>query len=139
MWVDTYDYVRLHQPHPFFTAGDVAWTPGQPLEHLASETEVLEHLRHCVEEARQGVQVTELLGHEFESAEEDGDVVSIAWRGSAGPEDPPYVSLSGRVLNVGLSLGPRSRSGWTGYHRSKSSPHCWSTLAGTWSRTSPRL
>ena len=26
MWVDTYPYVRLHQPHPMFTAGNIKWT-----------------------------------------------------------------------------------------------------------------
>lgn len=46
MWVETYDYVRLHQPHPFFTAGDVQWTIGKPPEHLATKAEVLDHLRH---------------------------------------------------------------------------------------------
>ena len=28
MWVDTYPYVRLHQPHPMFTAGNIKWTLG---------------------------------------------------------------------------------------------------------------
>ena len=42
MWVDTYDYVRLHQPHPFFTTGDVKWTFGKEPSHLASKDEVLQ-------------------------------------------------------------------------------------------------
>jgi len=33
MWNDTYDYVRLHQPHPFFTAGDIRWEQGHRREN----------------------------------------------------------------------------------------------------------
>ena len=29
MWVDTYPYVRLHQPYPMFTAGNIKWTLGK--------------------------------------------------------------------------------------------------------------
>ncbi|MEO6472432.1 MAG: NAD(P)-binding protein [Aeromicrobium sp.] len=80
MWVDTYDYVRLHQPHPFFTTGDVKWTFGKEPSHLASKTEVLDHFRHCVNEAKKGVDVTELLGHEMEDIEETGDAVRVTCR-----------------------------------------------------------
>lgn len=80
MWVNTYDYVRLHQPHPFFTTGDVQWTLGKEPAHLASKPEVLDHFAHCVAEARKGVGVDELLGHEMESIEEVGDVVQVSCR-----------------------------------------------------------
>ena len=48
MWNDTYDYVRLHQPHPLFTAGDIPWTLDKPPSHLATKQEILEHFAHCV-------------------------------------------------------------------------------------------
>lgn len=80
MWVDTYDYVRLHQPHPFFTTGDVKWTFGKERSHLASKTEVLDHFQHCVDEARKSVGVTELLGHTMEDIEETDDVVRVTCR-----------------------------------------------------------
>ena len=35
MWQDTYEFVRLHQPHPMFTAGNIAWKKRRPAEHLA--------------------------------------------------------------------------------------------------------
>src|SRR4051795_5868205 len=35
MWVDTYDFVQLHQPYPIFTAGNIAWQLGKPASHLA--------------------------------------------------------------------------------------------------------
>ncbi len=84
MWVDTYEYVRLHQPHPFFTAGNVKWTFGKAPEHLSSKAEVLDHLRHCLDEAEKAVQVTELFGHEFEGSEEEGDAVVITCRARDG-------------------------------------------------------
>lgn len=77
MWVDTYDYVRLHQPHPFFTAGNIEWTLDKEREHLATKDEVLVHLRHCLEVIKRRVRVTELFGYEFENAEEVGGTVRI--------------------------------------------------------------
>lgn len=75
MWTETYDYVRLHQPHPMFTAGDIPWTLGQPPAHLATRQEVLGHFAHCVTELRQRVELVEYyeygyLGHE--EVQEDG-------------------------------------------------------------------
>lgn len=102
MWVDTYDYVRLHQPHPFFTAGDVQWTIGKPPQHLASKTEVLGHLRHCVDEASKAVRLTELLGHEFLTADEHEDGVTVTCRASEGGT---VQIVADRVINaVGLSI-----------------------------------
>jgi len=80
MWVDTYDYVRLHQPHPLFTAGDLAWTLGKEREHLATKEEVLGHLRHCVEVIKRRIRVTELFGYEFENAEEVEGTIRITCR-----------------------------------------------------------
>jgi hypothetical protein len=84
MWVDTYDYVRLHQPHPLFTAGNLAWTLGKEREHLATKDEVLDHLRHCLEVIKRRIRVTELFDHEFENAEEFGGKVHITCRSSEG-------------------------------------------------------
>lgn len=84
MWVKTYDYVGLHQPHPFFTAGNVTWTFGKARSHLSSKTEVLDHLEHCVAEASSRVGITQLLGHEMQSIEEHGDVVRVVCRSTGG-------------------------------------------------------
>ena len=80
MWVDTYDYVRLHQPHPFFTAGNIKWTLGKEREYLATKEEVLDHLHHCLEEIKQRIRVTELFGYELEDSEEIGETVRIICR-----------------------------------------------------------
>ena len=69
MWVDTYPYVRLHQPHPMFTAGNIEWTLGQDRSYLATKGEVLDHLEHCLNVIKQRVQVDELFGWVMESDE----------------------------------------------------------------------
>jgi thioredoxin reductase len=89
MWVDTYEYVRLHQPHRFFTAGNIEWTLGAKPEHLATRDEVLGHLQHCLDVIKRDAEVTELLGHEFERAE-DGD----------GPVRVTCRSPDGRLVNI---------------------------------------
>jgi cation diffusion facilitator CzcD-associated flavoprotein CzcO len=49
MWVDTYPYVRLHQPHGMFTAGNIKWTLGENRSYLATKDEVLDHFAHCLD------------------------------------------------------------------------------------------
>jgi hypothetical protein len=70
MWVDTYDYVRLHQPHRFFTAGDIAWEWDKDPTYLASKPEVLDHLQHCLDVLEQRLEVAEYLGWSYVSHEE---------------------------------------------------------------------
>ena len=70
MWNDTYDYVRLHQPHPFFTAGDLPWTLGRERQYLARGVEVLAHLRHCADELGKRVALDPFYGYEYRSHEE---------------------------------------------------------------------
>ena len=84
MWVDTYDFVRLHQPHPIFTAGDIAWQLGKPADHLASRDEVLDHLRHCVDVVRTQVDLDERFGWEYVEHAEAGGAVTVAVRGPDG-------------------------------------------------------
>jgi hypothetical protein len=70
MWTDTYDYVRLHQPHPTFTAGDIPWTLDKEPDHLASKSEVQVHLKHCLETLRKRVTLIEYYGYEYTDHEE---------------------------------------------------------------------
>lgn len=77
MWVDVYSYVRLHQPHPMFTAGNIKWTLGKERSYLATKGEVLDHFGHCVDVIRQRVQVDERFGWNFESEEEANGIVRV--------------------------------------------------------------
>ena len=84
MWVDTYPYVRLHQPHGMFTAGNIAWTIGREPSYLATKTEVLDHFAHCVDVVRQRVPVDEYFGWTLESQDEADGVVRITCRSADG-------------------------------------------------------
>lgn len=65
MWVDTYDYVRLHQPHPFFTAGNIKWTLGAEPSYLATKAEVLDHFAHCTDVIRARTPLDERYGWDY--------------------------------------------------------------------------
>ena len=78
MWVDVYPYVRLHQPHPMFTAGNIEWTLGKDCGYLATKGEVLDHLQHCVDVIRERVRVDEYFGWEFESEDEANGIVRVS-------------------------------------------------------------
>ena len=84
MWVDTYPYVRLHQPHPMFTAGNIKWTLGKEPSHLATKGEVLDHFQHCLNVIKERVRVEEYYGWDFESDDEADGVVRVTCRSSDG-------------------------------------------------------
>ncbi len=70
MWTETYDYVRLHQPHTMFTAGDIPWSWDRPAEYLATGAEVQAHLSDCLNQLCQKVKLTKLFGFSCEGYEE---------------------------------------------------------------------
>lgn len=70
MWNDTYDYVRLHQPHPVFTVGNFSWSLGKERSHLATRQEILDHFQQCVERLRERVTLVERYGYIYESHDE---------------------------------------------------------------------
>lgn len=73
MWVDTYPYVRLHQPHPLFTAGNIKWTLGRERSYLAAKPEVLDHFTHCLDVIKKRVRVVEYFGWTVDSNAESAD------------------------------------------------------------------
>ena len=62
MWTEVYDYVRLHQPHPMFTVGDMKWNWRKPKDYLASRDEVQSHLQECLKQTAQKLRLTEGFG-----------------------------------------------------------------------------
>lgn len=64
MWNEIYNYVRLHQPHPMFTAGNIPWRGQSDPSHLANRAEVVEHLNHCFEVLKERLNVDAYFGHE---------------------------------------------------------------------------
>lgn len=84
MWVDTYDYVRLHQPHRIFTAADIQWTLDQDPSYLARKPEVLDHLQHCLDVAKRRVALEGRFGWEYLSHEECGGLARVRLRSPEG-------------------------------------------------------
>src|SRR6185312_668901 len=106
MWVDTYPHVRLHQPHPMFTAGNIKWTLGKPPSYLATKTEVLDHFAHCVDVIRQDVRVDEFFGWDFESDEEADGLVHVTCR---SPDGQVLVVEAKRLIKAyGLRVTPNN-------------------------------
>lgn len=64
MWTETYDFARLHQPHPYFTVGDISWNWNKPAEHLATKDEILDHLEYCLDVLRKKFSLVELFHYE---------------------------------------------------------------------------
>ena len=104
MWVDTYDYVRLHQPHGLFTAGNIKWTLGQDPSYLATKDEVLDHFEHCLNVLRQRVQVEEYFGWSMESHDETDGNVRITCRSSDG--QPMVVEAKRLIKAYGFRVVP---------------------------------
>lgn len=125
MWRTTYDYVRLHQPHPMFTAGNIAWRNQSDSYYLASRSEVVDHLQHCFEQLAGRAQLESYFGFTYQRHEEgagshpvrveclresDGTALNIrarrlikAFGYNIGPLPP--LALSSRQV---LSLAPES-------------------------------
>lgn len=84
MWNDTYDYVRLHQPHAFFTAADIRWPAGQRREHLATKSEVLDHFRRCLDVVAGRAGLDCRFGTEYVTHVERDGVVEVAMTDADG-------------------------------------------------------
>ena len=104
MWVDTYPYVRLHQPHPFFTAADIKWTLDADRAYLATKNEVLDHFSHCIDVVRGGVALDEWLGTELLSHEPGKETIQLTCRSTDGT---PRLAETKRLIKApGLAVEP---------------------------------
>ena len=109
MWVDTYDYVRLHQPHPIFTAGNIKWTLDQKPNHLATKPEVLDHLQRCLEVARKRVDLEEHYGWIYVSHVEADGLVHVTLR---SPEGGTRTVVTRRLIKAfGHVVRPNAAAG----------------------------
>jgi len=70
MWNSTYRYVRLHQSHPMFTAGNIRWQNQLDPYHLASRDEVVGHLQHCFEQISSRATLDARFGYSYIRHEE---------------------------------------------------------------------
>jgi hypothetical protein len=96
MWNDTYDYVRLHQPYPMFTAGDLKWQWDKDRSYLATKPEVLAHMQYCFDTIKQRVDVEEYFGWSYLSHDEAGGAV----RTTIERDGQQVVLESGRMVKA---------------------------------------
>lgn len=103
MWRETYPYVRLHQPHPLFTAGAIPWQGGRERLYLATRDEVVEHFDHVVDVVRGQVDLDERWGWQFVSEEERDGRVLVRVR---DPEGSEHAIDTGRLVKgYGVEIG----------------------------------
>jgi hypothetical protein len=80
-WVDQYDFVRLHQPLPIFTAGQRAWAISgtKPVGHLATKAEIIAHLEDIVTAAtnESKVELVPLFGYLYDNHGVTGGTVHL--------------------------------------------------------------
>ena len=103
MWVDTYPYVRLHQPHGLFTVGNIPWQLDRDRAHLATKGEVLDHFEHCLDVLRGRVRIDERFGWSFESADESVDGVDVVC--SSGDGRRLTIRATHLIKAFGLDVG----------------------------------
>lgn len=83
MWRTTYSYVRLHQPHPMFTVGNIRWRDQPDPYHLATRQEVQDHLTHCFEQVSARVKLEPYFGYSYLHHEDGPDAVIVECRRDA--------------------------------------------------------
>ncbi|MEU1203795.1 FAD-dependent oxidoreductase [Nocardia sp. NPDC005825] len=104
MWVDAYPYVRLHQPHPLFTVGDIKWTLRKEPSYLATRTEVIEHFEHCLRVIGERVRVAEYFGCDYVSHAEAADGVHVT---CTRPDGSPLIIKADRLIKAfGMNVVP---------------------------------
>ena len=77
MWQDTYNHVRLHQPHRLFTVGNIPWKKRMPRAHLADKQEINQHFAHCLAELSRRVALQCRFGHSYLGHRETADAVEV--------------------------------------------------------------
>lgn len=107
MWVDTYPYVRLHQPHEFFTAGNIGWELGAQRSHLATKGEVLDQFEHCMRVLQGKARIDTFFGYTAETETEADGVVSVPLTGVEHADDRVEVRAKRLIVATGYNIGPK--------------------------------
>lgn len=107
MWNTAYDYVRLHQPHPMFTVGDMKWNWGQPRSYLASRNEVRSHLESALEPVSARVHLDTRFEHRMKSCAkvktEAGYQAELDIHPNNAPETVTRIRAQRAVVAFGLN------------------------------------
>ena len=80
MWNESYDHVRLHQPHQMFTVGDLNWEWDKPPDYLATGQEVQAHLASCLRRLEKDFVVEKFFRHDCLDCVDEGDCARVTVR-----------------------------------------------------------
>ena len=107
MWNTAYDYVRLHQPHPMFTVGDMKWNWKKPRDYLAKRDEVKGHLSGAIAAVAQTVDLETGFGQTVIACEEvktdRGYRARITYHPNENPDQTRTVEATRAIYAPGLN------------------------------------
>jgi len=107
MWTVAYDYVRLHQPHPMFTVGDMKWDWTKPRHYLATRDEVQSHLEKCLLQIGANLLLTQHFGHTVSSCTEvmtsKGPQARVTFHPNDNPDQKMTVTADQVIEAEGLN------------------------------------
>lgn len=107
MWNTAYDYVRLHQPHPMFTVGDMKWDWRKSRDYLAARDEVQTHLVRSLGPVGSKVELHTGYGQTVTTCAEidtpKGPMAQITYNANGDPSQPKTVLASRAIHAPGLN------------------------------------
>lgn len=107
MWNTAYDYVRLHQPHPMFTVGNMKWDWRKPRDYLAGRDEVQEHLSSALGPIGQKVALETEFEQTVSSCVEietaHGSMAEVSFHLNGAPEKSKTVRAKRAIHASGLN------------------------------------
>lgn len=109
MWNTAYDYVRLHQPHPMFTVGNMSWDWRKPRGYLAARDEVQSHLASALKPIGEKVGLQTRFGHTVERCAEietdSGPMAEVVYHPNGNPTAKTTVRANRAIHASGLNYG----------------------------------
>lgn len=110
MWNIAYDFVRLHQPHPMFTVGDLKWNWDQPPGYLAARDEVRDHLASSLARVSKAVHLETNFGHTAIACDEietkAGPLARVTFHPNDAPAAVRTVTATRAILASGVDYRP---------------------------------
>jgi hypothetical protein len=107
MWTIAYDYVRLHQPHPMFTVGNMKWNWRKPKDYLAARDEVQSHLQACLGPIADKLRLTQGFGQTVSEFREidtpEGPRGEVTFHANAQANAPGTVTADQVIHAIGFN------------------------------------
>ncbi len=107
MWNTAYDYVRLHQPHPMFTVGNMKWDWRKPRDYLAARDEVQSHLARALAPIAAKVDLQTAFGQTVTGCAEidtpNGPMAEVTFHPNGTSKTPTTVRANRAIHASGLN------------------------------------